>query len=154
MGQEEILRKIFLFQDLEEAEVGQIISISAIKAVPKDQVIFEEGAEGDALYIVLEGAVRVSKIIPGMGEENLVILGPGHYFGEMALIEDTPRSATLIAHEDCRLLFVGKEDFRRLLKENKEIAYKLLWVFCRTLCQRLRETNEKLSGIFAIAKNF
>lgn len=154
MGQEEILRNIFLFQDLVPTEIGQVISISAIKSISKDQIIFEEGAEGDAFYIVLEGEVRVSKMIPGMGEENLVILGSGQYFGEMSLIEDAPRSATTITHTDCRLLYIGKEDFRRLLQDNKNIAYKLLWIFCRTLCNRLRETNEKLSGIFAIAKNF
>lgn len=154
MGQGELLKNIFLFKDLDAEEVSQIINISEIKSFSKDQVIFEEGEEGDAVYIVIEGAVRVSKMIPGMGEENLTILGPGQYFGEMSLIEDAPRSATIIAHKDCSLLFIGKEDFRRLLEENKEIAYKLLWIFCRTLCSRLRETNDKLSGIFALAKGF
>lgn len=89
-----------------------------------------------------------------MGEENLTILKPGQYFGEMSLIEDAPRSAITIAHTKCRLLFIGKEDFRRLLQDNKEVAYKLLWIFCRTLCNRLRETNDKLSGLFVIAKGF
>lgn len=154
MGQIDVIKNIFLFHELDPAEINQIINISAIKSFPKDQVIFEEGEEGDAIYIVIEGAVRVSKMIPSMGEENLAVLGQGQYFGEMSLIEDAPRSATTIAHTDCRLLFIGKEDFRRLLRENKEIAYKLLWVFCRTLCNRLRETNEKLSGIFALARGF
>jgi len=73
----------------------------------------------------------------------------------MALIDDFPRSASAIAHEGpVRLLAIYKRDFKKLMTEDKELAFKLMSVFIRTLSSRLRETDEKLKSIFAIAKAF
>ena len=62
-------------------------------------MIFEEGEQGDKFYLILDGAVRISRIVPGMGEEALAVLRAGTYFGEMALIDDFPRCADARAHE-------------------------------------------------------
>ncbi len=94
------------------------------------------------------------KEIEGAGEEALTILDKGSYFGEMALIDEFPRSASAVAHTDCRVLMMDKADFSRLLSRNKDLAYKLLWVFCQVLSQRLRDTNEKIIHLFAIARGF
>jgi len=98
--------------------------------------------------------VRISTIVPGVGEEALTILKEGEYFGEMALIDDAPRSASAIAHEDTLLLGIEKDNFRRLLAQETGMAYKLLWVFTKTLSARLRKTDEQLKSIFSIAKTF
>jgi CRP-like cAMP-binding protein len=150
----ELFRKIYLFQGLSDQELGLVSGITAEKEFSPGEVIFREGEVGDAFYLVLEGKVRISKHVPGAGEEALAILGQGDYFGEMALIDEFPRSASAIAHTDCRLLLMDKADFAKLLSSHQELASKLLWVFCRTLCQRLRETNEKIASLFAIAKGF
>lgn len=149
-----LFRSIYLFKDLSEEELALISAITAEREFSQGEVVFKEGEVGDAFYVVLEGKIRISKFVAGVGEEALAILEKGNYFGEMALIDEFPRSASAIAHIDCRLLMMDKADFTSLLSNHKEIAYKLLWVFCRTLSQRLRETNEKIAGLFAVAKGF
>ena len=104
--------------------------------------------------MIINGAVRISQAISGTGEEALTILGKGDYFGEMALIDESPRSADVIIHENSELLVISKKDFDDLLFFNKEIAYKMLWAFVRTLSRRLRETNDKIKAFLHMAGNF
>ncbi|MDI6739062.1 MAG: cyclic nucleotide-binding domain-containing protein [Candidatus Edwardsbacteria bacterium] len=151
----ELLKKVHLFNDLTQQELEKILAIAYEKSFNKEEAVFQEGEIGDAFYIVFDGQVRISTIVPGVGEEALKVLRPGDYFGEMALIDDFPRSAAAIAHEgDIKLLAVYKRDFKKLLADDKDLANKLMSVFIRTLSARLRETNEKLKSIFAIAKSF
>ena len=149
-----LFRNVFLFRGLSDEELALVSGISAERDYSAEEVVFHEGEVGDAFYAVLEGKVRISKYVAGIGEEALAVLEKGSYFGEMALIDEFPRSASAIAHTDCRLLLMDKADFNRLLSQNKELAYKLLWVFCQTLSRRLRETNEKITSLFSIAKGF
>lgn len=107
--------------------------------------IFQYGDAGDKLFILLEGRVRISREVGGMGEEALAVLGPGEVFGEMSLIDDAPRSADARVHERCRMLVMTKEDFDDLLFLHKDLAYEVLWNCVRILSLRLRETNEKLT---------
>jgi len=148
----QLLRKIKLFEDLTEEELRRIEAICQQERLAKDTVVFKEGEEGDKCYLITEGAVRISKFIPGVGEEALAVLKAGDYFGEMALIDNFPRSAYAIANADTTCLTISKAALDRLLAEDKEIAYKLLWTFCRTLSARLRETNEKISAFFAMMR--
>ena len=149
-----LFRSIYLFKDLSDEELALISDITAERDFFAGEVIFKEGDAGDAFYAVLEGKVRISKGINGAGEEALTILDKGSYFGEMALIDEFPRSASAVAHTDCRVLMMDKADFSQLLSRNKDLAYKLLWVFCQVLSQRLRDTNEKIINLFAIARGF
>ncbi len=154
MKEKEVLSQVYLFRELTPSEMDMVITISQEKRVKKDAVIFKEGDVGDAFYLIVSGSVRISTLVPGVGEEALTILREGEYFGEMALIDDAPRSASAIAHEDAILLLIGKDDFRKLLAQETEIAYKLLWIFTKTLSARLRKTDEQLKSIFSIAKTF
>lgn len=154
MEKQEALRKIYLFEGLTPEELQKVIGIGEEKKYTGEETIFKEGDVGDGLYAVLSGAVRISVIVPGVGEEALAILREGDYFGEMALIDDYPRSATAIAHGDSVLLKIEKETFKRLLFEELAVAYKLLWVFAKTLSSRLRETDERLKGMMSLAKSF
>src|SRR5262249_48902264 len=97
------------------------------------------------LYLVLKGRVRISRSVTGAGEEALSILGPGEAFGEMALVDEVPRSADAIVHESCRLLVLPREAFKDLLLLEKALAHDVLWNFVRVLCARLRETNDKMT---------
>lgn len=151
----ELLKKVYLFNDLTELELEKILALAYEKAFEKEIAIFQEGEIGDAFYIVTEGQIRISTMVPGVGEEALKVLRSGDYFGEMALIDDFPRSAAAIAHEgEVKLLAIYKRDFKKLMAEDKDLAYKLMSVFIKTLSSRLRDTNDKLKNIFAIAKSF
>jgi CRP-like cAMP-binding protein len=117
-------------------------------------VIFREGDPGSEFFAILSGKVRISKLVPGIGEEALAILEPGSYFGEMALVDGTPRSAHAIAHLSCRLWAIQKQDLDDLMFLNKDLAYDILWEFVRTLSGRLRETNDKIKAFFALNARF
>jgi len=150
----ELLKKINLFENLTEHELAKIQKISIEEAHPKDTVIFKEGDPGDRCYVITEGEVRISKFIPNIGEEALAILKPGDYFGEMALIDNFPRSAHAIANTGVRVFFITKTELDKILILDRDLGYKLLWAFTKTLSRRLRETNEKMAGFLAMSGGF
>jgi CRP-like cAMP-binding protein len=150
----QVLKNISLFETLLEHELDKIGKISRAEQIAKGTVIFKEGDAGDRCYSIITGEVRISKLIPNMGEEALAILKPGDYFGEMALIDNFPRSAHAIANADSELLSIRKAELDAILMMDCELANKLLWVFTRTLSKRLRETNEKLVSFLAMAGGF
>jgi CRP/FNR family transcriptional regulator, cyclic AMP receptor protein len=150
----EFLRKVYLFDSLSEGELEKIEKISRIEAFAAGAVIFKEGDSGDCCYVITNGEVRISKFIPNIGEEALAVLKPGDYFGEMALIDNFPRSAHAIANSDAALLAIGKTDLDRILIMDRELGYKLLWAFTKTLSKRLRETNEKMTSFLAMTGGF
>jgi CRP/FNR family transcriptional regulator, cyclic AMP receptor protein len=103
-----LLKKIALFETLLEHELAKIEKICRSEAVARDSVIFKEGDAGDRCYVIVSGEVRISKFIPNIGEEALAVLKPGDTFGEMALIDNFPRSAHAIANNDSTLLSIGR----------------------------------------------
>ncbi len=150
----ELLKKTDLFKGLTKEELGKLTGISIKETFEPGKEIFADGDKGERFYLILNGKVRISKKIQGVGEEALAILEKGQYFGEMSLIDDAPRSAFAIANTPVDLLVIDKSDFGRLLEQDKELAYKLLWSFVRTLTTRLRETNEKIKGFFVMTGPF
>lgn len=146
------LREIYLFKNLSERALGEIASLAFTEEYRRGEKIFAEGSIGDKFYLILTGNVRISKTIVGIGEEALAVLKEGNYFGEMALLDEAPRSADAIAARRCVLSVIKRQDFERLLSENKDLAYELLWTFVRTLSARLRETNAKMTFLAAAGK--
>jgi CRP/FNR family transcriptional regulator, cyclic AMP receptor protein len=118
----------------------------------REEYIFRQNESGDRFFLIDEGRVRISRDLAGMGEEALAILEPGSYFGEMALIDEAPRSADAKAHEDCTLYSIRREDLSELMFLNKDLAHDLLWTFIRTLSQRLRETTDKITFLSITGK--
>ena len=149
----ELLSRINLFEGLQASYLRRIASLGLEESYPTGDVIFKEGDQGDKMYLILDGAVRISRQVPGMGEEALAVLKTGTYFGEMALIDDFPRSADARAHEACRLFVIRKEDMEDLLFVDRDLAYDLLWTFVRTLSARLRSTNDKMTFL-AVTNRF
>lgn len=141
----EALSRINLFGGITSAGLERIAGIAREESYRKNDVIFREGDVGDKLYLILEGKVRISRQVQGMGEEALAVLGPGEAFGEMALIDDIPRSADALVHENCRLMVISREAMEDLLFLHKELAYEILWNFVKLLSTRLRETNDKMT---------
>lgn len=146
------LRDIYLFKTLSERVLGEVAALAYTEEYRRGERIFAEGSRGDKFYVILSGAVRISKNIAGIGEEALAILKDGDYFGEMALIDEAPRSADAIAEKRCVLSVITRADFENLLSQNKDLAYELLWTFVRTLSARLRETNAKMTFLAAAGK--
>lgn len=148
----DLLSKIGLFSALQPTYLRRIATLGIEEDYAHGALIFKEGAVGDKVYLIISGAVRISRTVPGMGEEALAILRAGSHFGEMALIDDFPRSADAIAHEASRLFVIRKEDLEDLLFVDRDLAYDLLWSFVRTLSGRLRETNDKMTLMAVTAK--
>lgn len=148
------LRACALFQTLSLDQLGRVAAIAERRELPGGTTIFTEGAVGDEMFVVISGRVRISRRLAGVGEEALAILEPGAYFGEMAMIDDSPRSADALAHTSCTLAVLRREGLEQLMFVDKDLAYVLLWTFVRTLSARLREMNEKIQGFFAMTGPF
>lgn len=140
-----MLRQVSLFEGLLPIHLRRIAALCQEVQYKLGDRVFTHGDAGDGLYLILEGAVRISRSVSGIGEEALAVLKPGQYFGEMSIVDDDmPRSADAIAHESSRLLKLPKDDLRDLMFVDRELAYELLWRFVRTLSGRLRESNDRL----------
>ncbi len=148
----ESLGKVQLFSGIKPEGLRRVASICSEESYRLGDVVFREGDEGDKLYLLLEGKIRISREVSGMGEEALAVLGPGQAFGEMALIDDFPRSADARVHERCRLLVLSKDALEDLLFLDKDLAYEILWNFVRILSARLRETNDKMTFLSVTGK--
>jgi len=109
------------------------------------QTIFLEGDTGEELYIILDGQIRISKFIPGVGEEALAILEKGDFFGEMALINQAPRSADARAHTDATVLPIESGLLTDVLSRDVSSSYDFLYILCKILSRRLREINLKIT---------
>ncbi|MFU8806613.1 MAG: cyclic nucleotide-binding domain-containing protein [Bradymonadaceae bacterium] len=149
-----MLRDVDLFQNVGDRALNEVLAITSIVRLSHGDSIFREGEKGDALYIILEGEVRISKDIHGVGEEALAFLPAGSYFGEMALLDSTSeRSAHAIAGDECSLAKIDRSQFVELLQSDKDLASEILWSFVNTLSRRLRESNEKIA-FFAMSNMF
>lgn len=139
--------KVDLFRErgLSAAEMKLLATFSTEERFRAGSMIFREGEKGDKLYIVLDGRVRISKFIPGVGEEALTVLDRGDFFGEMALIDDKPRSADAKAHEnDATVLSIDRATLNEILSMDPHASLQFLNLLCRMISRRLREINEKI----------
>ena len=149
---EDLLAKVPFFDGLTREALSLIAQVTTEESHALGTRIFQYGDPGDKLFIILEGKVRISREVAGMGEEALAVLGAGQVFGEMALLDEAPRSADARAHERCRLLVITKDAFEDLLFMHKDLAYEVLWACVRMLSTRLRETNDKLTFLSTSVK--
>ena len=148
----EALSRIHLFRGLSKKSLERIAEISHEESFPRGAVIFREGEVGDKLFLILDGKVRISRDVSGMGEEALAVLDAGDAFGEMSIMDDFPRSADARAHEKTRLLVLTRDAMEDLLFLHKDLAYEILWNFVKILSARLRETNDKMTFLSVSGK--
>lgn len=143
--EEEAKLDILREQGLSAQELGLLAKYSREERFPADSLIVAEGEEGDCLFIVLDGAVRISRMVPGAGEECLAILNRGEVFGEMALIDKQPRSADARAHTGgCTIFSISRALLEEVLSMDPDAAMQFLNLLCRLLCRRLRAMNDRL----------
>ena len=146
-----LLKNVPIFKDLDTGEIESIAEVCREEKFVSGEYIFREGEHGNRLYLIVEGDVRISRDVPGSGEEALAILKPGALFGEMAVFDRSERSTDAISNGGTTVLTITRPDFEMLLDFNRELAYKVLWSVTRVLSGRLRNTNDSLRSFLAMS---
>ncbi len=139
--------RLFKEQGLSRSELMTLATFSTEKRFEGGSYLFQEGDEGGEMYVILDGRARISKFIPGGGEEALAILDRGDFFGEMSLIDDEPRSADARAHGGpLTVLALDQPTVREVLSMDSQASLEFLQLLCRLIAHRLREIDEKVIG--------
>jgi CRP/FNR family transcriptional regulator, cyclic AMP receptor protein len=141
--QTSFFRKFPLFADLDDRELATIATVAKSRRYAKDEVVFYADESGDIFCLIREGQVKVTMISPEGKEIILKLLGPGDFFGEMALLDDEPRSATVVATEPLELVTIWRNDFLQILAENFTLTKKLL----AELSRRLRSASSRIESL-------
>lgn len=155
-------KKIFIFQDLEEDELQKILQLTRPLSFSAKAVIINEGESGDSMYIMVEGEVNITKRLTLVLDQDLpkekrmihLRASDGVSFGEMALLENDTRTATVTALTDCRLLELNREDFLGFIREHSATGCKIVLRLAQLLSRFLRKTDSdvvKLTTALAIA---
>jgi diguanylate cyclase (GGDEF)-like protein len=135
----EYLKNISFFSNLSEDKLKEIASICKEVSYPQGTIIFRENDPGDAFYLIKKGKVKVYKDLKDGITSTIAVLGEGDFFGEMALIEESFRSATVEVLEDCQLIMIERENFQNLLKMDNSISLEVM----KILGKRLRKMDER-----------
>jgi CRP/FNR family cyclic AMP-dependent transcriptional regulator len=138
-----LLRNVPLFAGLNEQQLDVLARVIVRKSVVRNTKIIGAGDPTDSLYIVINGRLKVLMGDRQGREVILSILGPGEFFGEMGLLDDSPRSASVVTLEACELLSISKTDFKRSLAENFDLSLTVM----RGLVKRLREADQKIGSL-------
>lgn len=139
----ELLENVPLFSGLQDEELTAMSRVSVAKNFAKHAIIMREGDKTDALYIIVSGKVKVVLSTVGGKEVILAMLGKSELFGEMALLDEQPRSADIVAMEPTQLLVISKADFINCLAHNPQMAFKIM----QGLIQRLRNADRKIESL-------
>jgi len=137
----EVLKGMPLFRYLTYKELVRVMNITESRDFAPGDRIFKDGDAGDDMFVLLRGKVRLHK-----GDATIAGLGKGAHFGEMALVDKSPRSLSATAEDRSRLLAIRRKEFYEIIKKEPALSVKLLWSFVQVLAERLRKTTADLSG--------
>jgi CRP/FNR family transcriptional regulator, cyclic AMP receptor protein len=137
------LARFSLFAGLDERELAALGEVARVRRLRKDDVVFHADEPGDVFCLIRAGRVKVTMTSPEGKEIILSILGPGEFFGEMALIDDALRSASVVALEELELLTIWRSDFLNILRHNFSITHKIL----TELSLRLRRASRRIESL-------
>ena len=139
------LRAIPLFRELNRRELEAVVQLIEIRKYSTGDVVFEQGASGDGVYVVLKGYVEV---VQKDGEEDKKVLlaqsESGSFFGETALLEGVPRTAAAVATEDTKLALFSRDALHQLAEQRPHLGVKIAIQLSRIVAERLRQTNHNL----------
>jgi CRP/FNR family transcriptional regulator, cyclic AMP receptor protein len=138
-----VLRNVPLFSGLDESELQRLSQVSVRRRAARGEQVVRAGEDAESLIILLTGRAKVTNFDEEGREIILAWLGPGEFFGEMGLIDGSPRSASVVAVEPCEMLVIGKNEFQRCMQENFQVAQKLM----RILVRRLREADRNIESL-------
>ncbi len=140
---EELLARIELFRDLEPEELAAVAQLARRRSIPKGSIIFESGDEGADVFVIASGKIKIVTASPEGKELILAVLGAGQVFGEMALLESAPRSASAVADTAVEVVGINRKEFEQLLQRHPTISLKLLQI----LSGRLRRANRRMQSL-------
>lgn len=146
MAQDEnkaFLKRVPLFSGLTDSQIERLAAGSVRRSFPKGRTIVAEGETSQSLYVLLSGRAKVQRSDTEGKEVILAVLGPGECFGEMSLIDDAPRSASVITIESCDFMSINKESFKSMLVSSPEISMRIM----KGLVKRLREADKKIETL-------
>jgi len=138
-----LLAGIELFSELDGEELSEVTGLAQSRNVPRDTTIFHAGDSADAIFVVVNGRVKIVTTSTDGKEFILTVLGAGQVFGEMALLEAAPRSASVVTITAVELLVINRADFHHLLNTSPSISRKLMAILSR----RLRRANSKMESL-------
>jgi CRP/FNR family transcriptional regulator, cyclic AMP receptor protein len=138
-----LFRKLSLFAELDDRELASIAGVAKTRRYNKDDVIFHADESGDVFCVIREGKVKITMISPEGKEIILSMMGPGDFFGEMALLDDEPRSATVVAMEPLEVVTIWRTDFLEIMKDNFGITKKIM----AELSRRVRRMSNRIESL-------
>ena len=143
-GIADILKKIPVFEGLSSNDISHIERILHCREYQPDEVIFSQGTPGFGMYIIEDGSVT---IVSEPSMKIMAELQSGDFFGELALLDDSPRSATAMAKTSCRMLCFFQSDMFDLISRKPQIGVKILLCLARTIGERLKRANEEIHAL-------
>lgn len=138
-----VLRNVPLFSGLDESELQRLSQVAVRRRAGRNEQVVRAGEDAESLIVLLTGRAKVTNFDEEGREIILAWLGPGEFFGEMGLIDGSPRSASVVAVEPCELLTIGKTEFQRCMQDNFQVAQKLMQILVR----RLREADRNIESL-------
>ncbi|MCK9245225.1 MAG: cyclic nucleotide-binding domain-containing protein [Candidatus Marinimicrobia bacterium] len=142
-----VLSSVPIFSDLDGKELIEVEKIVHRRKYKKGEPIFRMGDPGLGMYIIVEGAVEIIEELEDEDCKHLVDLEKGAFFGDLALLDEAPRSASAIAKVDCDIIGFFRPDLLDLLYRKPHLGIKILWSLAKVIGERLRKTNEQLSNL-------
>ena len=138
-----LLKELELFSELTDQELEEVAALAQVRKIDTDTTVFHEGDSSDAIFVVVNGRVKIVTTSSDGKEFILTVLGAGQVFGEMGLLETAPRSASVITITEVELLVIKVADFDHLLNSSPGISRKLMAILSR----RLRRANSKMESL-------
>ena len=132
-----------MLNGLTDPQLDQLASASTRRSFPKGRTIVSEGEPSSSMYILLSGRAKVQRCDTEGKEVILAVLRPGEFFGEMSLIDDEPRSASVVTLEPCDFIGIRKDGFKHLIGSNVDVAMNIL----KSMVRRLREADKKIETL-------
>ncbi len=149
-----VLSEMELFSEIDFNSLVILSNLFEERVYNQEEIIFKEDSIGTSMMMITSGEVRISQISDPQTEEALIVLKKGDVFGEMALLDDMPRSATAIANTNVIIFEIQRERFLNFIENNKEAGVKILMKLAKILSSRLRETDAKVKAFVSLTKWF
>lgn len=143
------IRGSHMLQGISDTDLRKLADVCEKRQMSEGTTIFIENMPGEALFLISKGIVRVSKMFAEGDEKTLVVLGPEDIFGEMAIVDGLPRSATARVAEDAELISLKKQDFEKLCKQEAGLALQLIMNIVKVFSKRIREANDEYRDMLA-----
>jgi CRP-like cAMP-binding protein len=137
------IRGSSILQGMNDAELSRLAEFCEDRQMAEGTTVFIENMPGESLFLIRKGAIRISKMFAEGDEKTLVVLGPEDIFGELAVLDGLPRSATARVAENAELISLRNKDFESLCKSDPELALKLIMNIIRVFSKRIREANDE-----------